>query len=134
MRRGTIPSQFARYLVTGGVAALVDLLGFLVLLGAGLPLVPAAALSFTAAILLNFALSSYVVFAVPMTRHRFVAYIGFAMAGLVINTTVTALAAGVVGLIPWAAKILGIGTAFVFNFLVNALIVFRTRARDAHSG
>jgi putative flippase GtrA len=121
----SLPIKLLRYLVAGGLAAIVDLGGFLVLLSLGMGIVPAAALAFTLAAVVNFSISARYVFSAEATLTRFGAFLGFAVIGLSINTGVTAFSALALGLPPWLAKCSGIGIAFGFNFLVNASIVFR---------
>ena len=121
----TLPTKFARYLVAGGVAAVVDLAGFLALLELGFNITLAAALAFGIAAIVNFAISARFVFATDATAKRFGAFLGFALVGLTINTSVTTFAAISLALPAWLAKSFGIGIAFGFNFSVNHWIVFR---------
>ena len=115
--------RFSRYLLVGGSAAVVDLGVFVLLSEAGLGVPAAAAASFSIAVAYNFTLSSVVVFRVGPTWHRLVLFMSFALVGLVVNTSVTVLAAG------WMpgtlAKVAGIAVAFGANFWMNNAIVFR---------
>ncbi|SDW56616.1 GtrA family protein [Roseicitreum antarcticum] len=128
--------QFGRYIVAGGLAACVDLGGFVVLTSAGMALLPAAVLSFALAMLVNFALSSAYVFGAKATWRRLAGFAAFATLGLCLNTGLTLSAATMLGLAPWLAKTCGIGGAFVFNYAVNALVVFRRDdpGRDTRGG
>lgn len=117
-----------RYAMTGGAAAVVDLGGFVLLQALGLPLAPAAAMSFGVAALVNFALTARFVFGAAPTRRRLAGFLLGALVGLGVNTSVTVLAAGLLGLPGWAAKAAGIGVAFGVNYLVNARLVFRVPA------
>ncbi len=118
-----LSGRFARYLLAGGSAALVDLGGFVLLARAGIGIPAAAAASFAVAALWNFALSSTLVFRLGSTWRRFALFMGFALAGLVVNTGVTILAA--LWLPGALAKVAGIGVAFGANFWMNNSLVFR---------
>lgn len=113
-----------RYVLTGGVAAIVDLGGFVLLQGVGLGLAAAAAVSFSLAAVVNFALSARYVFAAELSARRFSIFLVFALAGLLINTVVTVLAGTTLALPGWLAKCCGIGVAFGFNYIANARVVF----------
>lgn len=121
--------KFLRYFLTGGVAAIVDIGAFKLLLPL-LSLPVAAVVSFCIAAVVNFSLTSWFVFASRPTLRRFFLFFAFASLGLVINAGVTILCAGWLGAPALLAKITGVGTAFIFNFLFNFAIVFR-RQREA---
>lgn len=120
-----LSAKFIRYIFVGGLAACVDLGLFLALLGTGSPLVPTAIVSFLVAAVVNYRLSAWFVFAVPASARAFGRFMLFAVLGLTINAGVTVLGVQAAGLPAGIAKIAGIGIAFIFNFLCNALIVFR---------
>lgn len=119
--------QFGRYIIAGGLAACVDLGGFVLLIGAGMAVLPAAVLSFVAAMVMNFALSSRFVFGAAPSWRRLAGFTAFASLGLCLNTAITLGAVTLLGLAPWLAKTCGIGGAFLFNYAVNARVVFRRR-------
>lgn len=125
-----VPRQQALgYGLTGGLAALADI-GIFWVMAPRMPALAAAALSFMAAAVLNYRLSSHWVFQRDW-RHRAQALrFGLcALAGLGINAGVTAWLAATLG--PLAAKVCGIGTAFGVNYAMNARWVFgRQRSRD----
>jgi len=123
-------ARFFRYVLTGGTAACVDLGGFMVLIWMGMPLIAAAAASFILAAVVNFRLSARYVFRAKGDLRRFGLFFLFAILGLVINAGVTVWCVQMAGFPASIAKVFGIGVAFVFNFSVNAAIVFR---RDAPS-
>jgi putative flippase GtrA len=50
-----------------------------------------------------------------------------ALIGLTVNVGVTLAGVWVLGLFPPLAKMLGIGTAFLVNFSLNAGVVFRNK-------
>jgi putative flippase GtrA len=122
--------QACRYFLTGGAAAIVDAGGFWLLLHIGLPPFAAAVTSFTIAAIVNYTLSSLFAFGHELSFQKFVAFLLFALLGLAINVTVTLLAIHLLPIPPILCKIIGIGVAFVANFLVNALLVFRTTHTD----
>lgn len=117
-------SKLGRYVVAGGLAALIDLGVFLLLDARGAPTLAAAAGSFIVAAVANYVFCALYVFSSSLQARRFVLFLAMAACGLAINAGVTTLAADAVGLAPALAKIGGIGVAFVFNFSVNALLVF----------
>lgn len=114
-----------RYVVTGGAAAVVDLGGFLILTSQNVAVAPAAIISFVAAAVVNYMLTSRFVFASKASLRRFVLFFAVALVGLAVNVGVTVLAATVLRLPPGFAKVIGIGTAFLLNFALNAGVVFR---------
>jgi putative flippase GtrA len=118
--------HMARYGVAGGSAAVVDLAGFHLLTAGGAPLLPAAVGSFLVSALFNYVLSSIYVFNTPLSSQRLFAFVLFATVGLIINVSVTVATADLLGIPALLAKTTGIATAFGLNFLVNAVIVFRT--------
>ena len=108
----------------GGAAAAIDLTALVGLHGAGLGVVPSAAMALEwrqCSTLVSRRGSSS---ARRQSQRRFALFVAFALAGLGINTAVT-MAAAVGLLLPAVlAKILGIGTAFLFNVTANAFVVF----------
>ena len=132
--------QFLLYLLTGGSAALVDLSIFAVLNTVyGIQIVPAAVCSFLVAMCENYVLTSLFVYKAPLRAVLLAKFAAFAAMGLVINTGVTVVLNHMLELIPVLArspiahylpvlaKVGGIGIAFVFNFAVNTLVVFKAR-------
>ena len=127
----TTAGQASRYLLTGGTAAVVDICGFALGLRAGLPIIPAATLSFLAGALVNYLLSSRFVFRQRRSVRAYLLFLAVATLGLVLNVTLTTLIAAHTPLPPVAAKIVAIAISFVFNFTLNVLIVFRPRDEGA---
>lgn len=123
-KRGII-GKFTRYFMTAGAAAAIDFGGFVVLQHLQVPVVPAAAASFGLAALVNYGLTSRYVFGRKLSLRTFFIFLAGALAGFCVNVSVTALGALVLGIWPAAAKLFGIGTAFLVNFLINLRIVFR---------
>lgn len=118
------PRRERLYVLTGGVAAVVDLGGFAALSALGLAVLPAATASFLIANVVNYALSARYAFASAPTARRYPTFLAGSLAGLAVNVGATALAAGPLGLSPGLAKVLGIGVAFAVNFALNAFVVF----------
>lgn len=114
-----------RYGLTGGTAAVVDLGGFLLLTSQDVAIAPAAVISFVAAAVVNYVLTSRFVFGSQASLRRFVLFFAAALVGLAVNVGVTVFAATVLHFPPGFAKLVGIGTAFLLNFALNAGIVFR---------
>lgn len=135
-RRGALTAwrlragQGARYLLTGGAAAAVDIAGFALGLELGLPLIPAATLSFVAGTVVNYLLTARYVFGHARSLRGYLKFSAVATIGLVINVSLTALLATHTPLSAIAAKVVGIGVAFVFNFAINALVVFKSSQAD----
>jgi putative flippase GtrA len=120
-------SKLLRYGVTGGIAAIVDAGGFALLLHAGLSVVMAGCLSFCIAALVNYRLSSRFVFDSQASLRGFASFLAAALVGLAVNVGVTLVGVFSLGLPPIAGKLMGIGIAFIVNFLINLRFVFHTR-------
>jgi len=119
--------RLLRYAVTGGIAAVVDASGFVLLVSAKLSIVIASCLSFCIAALVNYNLTSQFVFNREATLHGFAPFVAAALIGLTVNVGVTFMGSSIVGLPPLAAKLMGIAVAFFVNFLINLRIVFHTK-------
>lgn len=117
--------QGSRYLLTGGAAALVDIGLFWFATAWGLAVVPAALASFFAATIVNYRLTSHYVFAVAAGWRGYSRFLAAATLGMIINVSLTGLLVAYTPAPPVFAKICGVGTAFLINFLLNALIVFK---------
>jgi putative flippase GtrA len=117
------------YFVTAGIAAVVDIGGFWALAGIGLAIPLAAGISFMVAAVVNYSLSTRFVFGQPASLAGFGRFLSAALVGLGINVGVTTLLADQ-GLVPVLAKVAGVGTAFIVNYLLVALLVFRRNDPD----
>lgn len=117
-------TKFMRYIVTGGLAAVVDVTGFYLFISASFPVFLAAAMSFFVAAVVNYNLTARFVFGADAGGRRFFAFLVGALIGLGINVSVTVALTTVVMMPPVLAKIGGIGVAFVLNFLINSYFVF----------
>ena len=115
--------KFVGYFMTGGLAAIVDFGLFIALDGLGLVVALAATISFLIAAVVNFTTSSLFVFRTPIRLARMARFLSVASVGLAINVGVTVL---IYQVLPYAplAKIIGIGTAFLFNFVAHSKLVF----------
>jgi putative flippase GtrA len=132
--------QAFAYLLTGGLAAVVDIGLFHLLtrhaaslLAGGVRiegvLLPAV-LSFCIAAVVNYMLSSLWVYRRQWrSLRRAGLFLVFALAGLCINAGATWWLASSFPVMPTLAKIGGVGMAFVANFLMNTFIVFRAEDR-----
>jgi putative flippase GtrA len=119
--------RLLQYGVTGGIAAVVDAGGFVLLVNAKLSIVVASCLSFCIAALVNYNLTSRFVFNREATLRGFAPFMAAALIGLTVNIGVTFMGVFTVGLPPLAAKLMGIAFAFIINFLINLRFVFHTR-------
>jgi len=121
----TLRRQGLRYLLTGGSAAAVDVAVFAGLIRLDVAILPAAAISFLVGGIINYLLASRFVFHHSPSLRRYLMFVAGASVGLVVNVTLTSFLVTHTPLVPVAAKIVSIGVAFVFNFALNALVVFR---------
>jgi len=119
--------RFIGYGMTGGMAAIIDLGLFLVFVGLNMAVPLAATASFLVAALFNFTSSSVLVFKTPVTGKRFLRFLSVASVGLAINVGVTWFVFEALRH-PAASKAIGIGVAFVFNYVAHSLLVFRQPA------
>jgi putative flippase GtrA len=124
-------ARLGRYGMTGGAAAVVDFGMFAALTAWLVPVPHAAAAAFGVAALVNYALTSRFVFREPLSWRRLCAFLVFAVAGATVNVGVTSLGALALGVPALAAKVVGIGTAFLVNFWLNCRLVFRPRDEAA---
>lgn len=122
-----ILARFIRYIGTGGATACIDLAGFAILIACTLPVWVTAMTSFSLAAIGNYLLTARFVFDQKASVSGFGRFYAAALLGLLINVSFTLAAVHFRGFPPLAAKLLGIGVAFVANFAINALLVFRSR-------
>lgn len=117
-----------QYAITGGIAAVVDVGAFVLFMDTGMKAALAASLSFGIAAIVNYGLSSRFVFKQAASLRGFAMFLAGALVGLCVNLGVTLACLFWLGFPPVAAKITGVGLAFLVNFLINRSIVFRRRA------
>lgn len=120
--------KFLRNILTGGAAAIVDAGGFFLLTKAKLPIAPAGILSFCVAAVVNFRLTGHFVFSRTATARGFLRFFFAALIGLTVNVGVMLAGVALFDLWPLAAKIVGIGVAFLVNFCLNVRFVYRIHA------
>ena len=121
-----------RYFFTAGTAAVVDVGGFAILRFFQIPIAVAAVASFCVATVVNYVLTSRIVFKQVPTVRGFGLFFVAAVGGLTVNVSVTLIGSLYLGIAPVLAKIIGVGTAFLLNFWLNLRIVFRTPAGRRH--
>ena len=121
-------SKIIPYAMTAGTAAVVDAGGFALLVGAGMAIPVAGLVSFGIAAVVNYLLTSRFVFGRRASVREFALFLSGALVGLSVNIGLTVFGVYALGLQPLVAKLLGIGTAFFVNFLINLHVVF-PRAR-----
>ena len=120
----SLAEKFVRYVLTGGSAAIVDVGLFAAFYALGLGAIAAAMASWLAAAVVNYTLSSLIAFRTALGGRRLLVFLLVAAAGFAINVSVTSVCALVLGVPPVLSKVIGIGIAFVANFLANAFLVF----------
>ena len=125
----TLARQASGYLVVGGLAAVVDIGLFSLLVESLQGLLTPAALSFMAAAAVNYTLSSVWVYRRNWrSLRRAGLFLLFASVGLCINAGATWWLGSTLPISPTLAKTGGVAVAFVVNFLMNTFIVFRAEA------
>jgi len=122
-----IVSNFLRYMVTGGIAAVTDVGGFAFLINARLNVLIAGIASFCVAALVNYLLTSRFVFGGTATAFGFTLFFFAALIGLSVNVSITIVGVYLLLLTPIVAKVVGIGIAFIVNFGLNMLFVFQPK-------
>lgn len=125
--------QLFRYGGTAGTAAGVDIGLFWLLNRLGIPLIPAAAISFLLATVVNYSLTARYVFAVRASFTGYFRFLAAAALGFVLNVGATAMFHHLLGLTPLLAKILGVGITFFANFAMNVIFVFASAERPART-
>lgn len=116
--------QLLRYGGTGGIAAVVDLTGFVLLTAGGMGTALAAALSFLLATIFNYTLTARFVFAQKASWRGYRRFLLTAVSGFAVNVGITVMVLRLFGLSPAVSKAIGIAVAFFANFTLNALFVF----------
>jgi putative flippase GtrA len=118
--------QAGAYFVVGGLAAVVDISLFHVLVGQSGAVLASAIASFLVAAAFNYSLSSAWVYRRDWRSWRRAgAFLLFATVGLCVNAGVTLWLVSAFGLQPTLAKVGGVAVAFGANFLMNTCIVFQ---------
>ncbi|MCV6595641.1 MAG: GtrA family protein [Mangrovicoccus sp.] len=128
MTLAEIQGRFGRYFLTGGLAAILEYLLFLGLVRLVQPVFLAALIAIAIALAANYLLAARFAFRVKGSKGKAGLFAIGAVIGLNLNAGTTALAESHELIGPGLAKIIGTGTAFVFNFLYNNFIVFPAQA------
>ncbi len=126
-----IAIQFLFYTVIGGFSAIVNLLLFLALHGAGLLLEPAALTAFFIAAFVNYYLSVLLIFrhkAKWQTGTELLVFLGVVGAVAVVDMYCTRFFVSV-GFQPWLAKTFSTAIGLVLNFAGRRFIVFPEKPR-----
>lgn len=119
--------RLARYVVSGGTAAAVEMVVFKALVEAGQPPVASAIASLCVAVPTNFLFSSLYVFKQPVQFARFLLFIAGSSIGISLDFAITIFCVSAVQLSAVAAKTIAISCAFTVNYLTNSRLVFRPR-------
>ena len=126
LRTPALARQALGYLLVGGLAAVVDIGLFHLLVSRVDGVLLPAVGSFLVAAVVNYALSSVWVYRRQWrSLRRASQFLLFALVGLCINAGATWWLAQALAMAPTLAKIGGVGIAFGANFLMNTFIVFR---------
>ena len=123
VQRRAFLARVSKFLLVGGIGALVNSLALLLLFQrAHLPLVLASVLSAEVAIIHNFCWNDRWTFGrIQPSLRRFAKFNLVSLAGLVIATCTLWLLAGHLGVYYLAANLLGIALATAWNFAVNVV-------------
>lgn len=124
--------QFLRSVLVSNVAFLVDFLLCLLFVGTlGIGYVPATAMSFTLASILNYRLSILWVFEGDKEERRleFLAFLAVSFVGLGLNALGMHLFANVLGVHYLVARVMAASLVFLFNFGCKKELVFGWLAR-----
>lgn len=126
-RLPVLARQALGYLMVGGLAAVVDIGLFHLLVSRTEGVLLPAVASFMVAAVVNYSLSSLWVYRRQWrSMRRAATFLLFALVGLCINAGATWWLVHSLPIPATLAKVGGVGIAFVANFLMNTFFVFRT--------
>lgn len=126
LRRAVLARQAMGYLLVGGLAAVVDIGLFHLLVSRVEGVLLPAAASFLVAAVVNYSLSSVWVYRRQWRSiSRAATFLLFALVGLCINAGGTWWLVHFLPIPATLAKVGGVGIAFAVNFLMNTFVVFR---------
>ena len=126
LRTPVLARQALGYLLVGGLAAVVDIGLFHLLVSRAEGVLLPAVASFMVAAVVNYSLSSIWVYRRQWRSiRRATTFLLFALVGLSINAGATWWLVHSLPVPATLAKVGGVGIAFVVNFLMNTFIVFR---------
>ena len=117
----------ARYALTGGVAAVVDVGGFACLSLVAMPTLPAATCSFLGATAVNFVLTSRFVFQTQVILKRYVSFLTGSLLSLLVNVVLTSVGEILFSVPRIEAKTVAVGVTFFLSFWINSRLVFQTK-------
>jgi putative flippase GtrA len=123
-----LATQLTRFLLVGGVSALVDYGSYQLLLWLGVWVHLAKALSFIAGTTTAYLLNRRWTFRAPGSRARFAGFVALYATTFCLNVGVNALALYLLPPSPWEitiAFVIAQGTATTVNFLVLRGLIFR---------
>jgi len=125
----SLPVSFFTYFIVGGVAAIIDITGFMLLIDVfAVPWFWAAIVSFAGSALVNYLLSIRFVFesGVRFRRHHELALVLLVSTiGLGCNEAALALMIAGLGLWRLPAKIIATGVVFLWNYSARQHFIFR---------
>ncbi len=125
-----IPVTFYSYFIVGGIAAVVDIGGFMVLTGPfGVPWFWAAVASFSVSVVVNYLLSIRFVFesGVRFRRHHEAALVlAVSTIGLLLNEAALWVMIDFAGWMSLPAKLVATAVVFVWNYGARQNFIFRT--------
>jgi putative flippase GtrA len=126
-----LPERLWRYTLTGGCAAVIDIVGFSWLSTTSLPPVVTATISFLASNIVNYVLTSRFVFFASLGMGRYAAFLTGSAFALAINVSLTSAAIMLTSMPSMLAKAVAVGLTFLLNFWINSKVVFQDkRCRD----